>query len=410
MVLEVLAFAVACAVYTLVPQVGAAGPAARGRFAAQHPLAAPWLRALRLDAVLHSPWFLALLALSAVSLSIVALDQWRRALRLYRRAPEPGAFGAAQHRRVVRRARPAGAEAPRFTREGALGLFGSPIFHTGLLLLLVAGTVRALAADDATAYVIEGESLDPTAEAWGMHWGSALAPPLRLPERVRLAELHPELHPDGALRALSADLAVGQDGARRARVAINAPLALGGARLYLTGTYGLAVELGVSQEGGASEERAWAVIEPTGGELAGSGSLALPGGRSVLLRARRSAGGALPGEVEVRVVRGGALLLAGPLAPGAPVPLPGGGKLALADVRYWAELRGSRDPGLGLAWTGFLLAVAGVSLLFLATPVETAVIPLSGGEEVLVALKAERFAPLYAERFERLVRDEEERG
>ena len=60
------------------------------------------------------------------------------------------------------------------------------------------------------------------------------------------------------------------------------------------------------------------------------------------------------------------------------------------------------------AFVAFAIAVLGFALIVTVVRVDTAVLvtPSAGGERVMVALRAQRFAPLYAERFERLVREQ----
>jgi len=70
-------------------------------------------------------------------------------------------------------------------------------------------------------------------------------------------------------------------------------------------------------------------------------------------------------------------------------------------------LRGSHDPALWLAYLGFALVIAGAVLIFAVVKVDACVLvtPLGERERVFVALKPHRFAPLFQERFEQLVRD-----
>ena len=106
-------------------------------------------------------------------------------------------------------------------------------------------------------------------------------------------------------------------------------------------------------------------------------------------------------------MRDGALLFTGDARPGQTMSLRSGEKLALHGTPFWVRLRGSRDPALWLAYLGFTLVMAGALLIFAVVKVDACVIvtPLGERERVFVALKPQRFAPLFQERFDQLVRE-----
>jgi hypothetical protein len=93
---------------------------------------------------------------------------------------------------------------------------------------------------------------------------------------------------------------------------------------------------------------------------------------------------------------------------GEAVSLPGGYVLKLSGAPFWARLRGSRDPALWLAYAGFTLTLIGAAIIFTIVKVDTCVTVTPAGERerVLVALRSQRFAPLFEERFQRLVREQ----
>jgi hypothetical protein len=112
--------------------------------------------------------------------------------------------------------------------------------------------------------------------------------------------------------------------------------------------------------------------------------------------------------LDVRVLDGGALLCAGRAQAGDVLSLGARGSIAVCAVSSWAQFRASRDPGFPLVLLGFGLVVAGAFALFVLVRVDTAVIvtPVAEGRErVTVALRAQRFAPLFAARFEALARE-----
>jgi len=88
---------------------------------------------------------------------------------------------------------------------------------------------------------------------------------------------------------------------------------------------------------------------------------------------------------------------------GAEIALGPGRTLRLQGLPYWVQLRGSHDPSKPLFFAGVVIGIAGVVLLFGFTRVETGVF-VEGGQ-LVVALRSQRFAPLYAERFEALCKE-----
>lgn len=400
--LELAAVVLAGVIVTFVPQQG---DRAAISFRWEHPWLASLVRVFELDRVLTSAWFLLVLALATASLAIVIAEQVRRAAREWKARPAEASFRAAPFQRSFERA--AGPGGPRslsrFETSGRLGLLGSPLFHVGILTVMVAGLARALFAGEAKAPFVEGEVISSDAKAWTAHHEGFLARPfaLRVPVEVQRVEL--ERHPSGELRALAATVSVPGRGERR--LAINEPLDLPGGRLYLTRDQGLAALLELQL--GAKVDRATVMMEEgPDGWLEGEAVLAGP--TTVKVRCPARPDGGIPGSLELRVLRGGGLLFAGRLGSGSGVEWPGSERLAIAGVRHWVEIRGTRDPSTWLLFAGVALAVAGVALMFAVIRIDTAVVvvPSAGGERVVVALKAQRLAPVFRERFERLVERE----
>lgn len=375
----------------------------RVRWSLDHGVLAPLARALGLDAVFSSWPFLAVLGLATTSLAIVLVEQWRRLLRELRRRPGEAAFRDAPLRVEFDRA-DRGATT-RITGRHRAGLAGSPLFHLGLLIVIAAGLGRMLFAAEAVVHLYEGERLEPRPDAFGAQWPGPLARPVALESPVVLRALAPERYPSGALRSISARLDVLGAAPRERTVAVNAPLDLGRERIYLSGTHGCAAFVDVEWRGGT--ERRIFLMEQ-GDDRECRWSEPLPGGELLRMRARTAASGGRPIEVELRILRGTVLVALGVLRPGEELRVPGAGRLALADLRWWAKLTVTRDASAWPAYVGFVLALLGAVLMFTLVPVEEAVIVRREGdrEYVTVALRPVRFAPLFRDRLDGLVRDE----
>jgi hypothetical protein len=112
------------------------------------------------------------------------------------------------------------------------------------------------------------------------------------------------------------------------------------------------------------------------------------------------------GRAEIRIMKGPALAWAGNLNSGQSVTLADGTQISLGGLPFWIRLNASRDPSVPLVYFGFALILLGACIMFFVTRTDTCitVTPDGGRERVFVALHASRFAPLYREKFERLVR------
>lgn len=395
-VAELASIAVAGALAASLPQAPDAD--AVRAFGEEWPALGRVTAALGLHEVMTSRWFLALVAAALCSLLTVQWDQWRRVRRLFRERLEPATLARAPFRRA---AAPASCrkipERPVLATTGRVGLLGSPVFHLGLVIVLSAGVWRLLVFSDAFARMIEGDTLPPVAAAWQAQRGGVAARPFAMSTPVKLEGVHAERYASGVLRQLEATVAVGEG--RRA-LAINSPLDVGAERLYLTQSWGVAALL-VHRAGGAEDPRpAFLDVEPDGARA--WGTLALADGREARLKALIGSAGRAE-RLEVRLARGRTLLGVAELVPGAEATIGPGETLSLAALPYWVQLRGTRDPTWPLFLAGVAVALVGASLMFGVVRVDSGV--FVEGDRVVVALRPQRFAPLYGERFDALCKE-----
>jgi hypothetical protein len=396
---EVLGAAAVGVVRATVPQ--AVDGEAWARFAAEQPALARAAQATWLDRVVVSPWAVAVFGLSALSLWIVFLEVTRRALRRGRTPPTERSFASATFSATIDRvARPGGSPAVIQVR-GRLGLAGVPLLHAGLLLLIVAGLVRATFGADAASWVLEGETLAAGTGSVRPTETGFLAHPFALTEPVRLDSVDLVLRADGSVERESARLSIGEP-PRKIDMAINEAVHVGPGRLYLTQKHGIGVLVRAGAEG-SPEQRA--ILLSSDGDLF-TGQDVLRDGTVVRLQRRVRAGLSSPGSFDVRVLRGPALLHAGQVPAGGESRWPGG-VLRLDEVVPWVEIRMTKDPSIAVAWIGVVLVLLGVSLFALVTPVDVLVAAgpgtAPGVERVRVAMRPHRFAALHQDGFDALV-------
>ena len=386
------------------PQAGVA-PAAEVARLHRHGSFVPFLvDHLALDHVFTSPLFLVTLGFATVSLSIVLAEQLRRLASHWNLAPTEASFRSAPFLKVF--TRPATGTGTVLRSRGRLNLAGSPLLHLGLLCVILAGALQALFGVDAVVDLYEGEVLPPTVEAWGAQWPGPMGAPFRLETPLRLVSVESTRYGGGDLRTLRLRLAEATaEGDRMREMGINQELSLPRGRLYADSQHGPAAVVEWTLPT-APTIRTAALLEKK--EVAAFGTYTSgPETLRARIRVPMPKDGSRPGLAEVRVLGGSATLAEGPLRPGESLPLPGGGSLKLHGLPYWARIHGNRDPAIGLAYLGFFLALAGACLTYGITRVDelVAVTPEGESERVVVALRPHRFAPLFRERFERLVRD-----
>jgi cytochrome c biogenesis protein ResB len=395
---ELLLVAAAGVILTLVPQEGDT-ETTPGR--PLPPLVARFSSLLALDHVLSSVWFSTLVALCSVTLGLVLWDQWRRVARVWGEQLTASHFHGAPFTSEFVSPGGAGPDRAEFRISGNVGILGTPIFHSGLMCVMVAGLLRVLFGQDAQVDLVEGEELPMDAQAYGAQWGGLFATPFVLTTPLRFDALQPSRYKGtGNLESLSATVTLGES--RAATVAVNTPLDVGWERVYLTAIHGPVALL--EHKGPEGEARGAAMMKDGDEQWVYTGQARLEHTLEVRTRVDLRQGSELPQQVEVRVMRRGGLVFAGMLTAGVVTEIAPGETLTLHGVRWWARFNGSRDKGTWLAYLGFVLSILGAMLMFGVSRVDTytRVTTREDGQHVLLSMKPHRFAPIYADRFEEL--------
>lgn len=283
---------------------------------------------LDLDRVYHSGWFI--LAGGLLFLNLLACTV-RRAGFALRQFHEPG-----QSRLV------------RFTR------LGSPVLHTGLLVLAAGIFLGAVYGKSFSCRIPEGEAADLTAAGF--------------PFDLRVGRFAVEYYPGFQPRQYRTELTVVEDGREvySKTIAVNDPLRYRGVKVYQT-SYGWVLEGTVEENG---RVRPYRVFDRE--------SLLLDGAGEFLARvyffpdyAVRKDGHPylktpLPANPRMvyLVFCGGEMISSGALAPGEKVALEEGLVLGFARYRYFTGLQVRSDPGLPFVWGGFGMVLLGLALRY----------------------------------------------
>lgn len=252
--------------------------------------------------------------------------------------------------------------------------WGSLVFHTGLMLVIVAGLAQPLRQKRGFLQLMEGEIfLGREGEFLETEKGS-LAGKLELPFGLRLDALRDGYWPDSRnLRELASDLSVLRGGrAEPVRVAVNSPLIDSGFAVYQSAYYGHAVSVELERRDGRRVTTHFLL------DRAASPSEAETGGQSFAdtdyifaLKLRPDASGrtfALSDpRVDVEVFKGGRPVYAGPLTD-KPFAAPDGDRFSLAEIKPWTGLDIVDRGGQWILRLGFIVTVLGAALLFLRSP------------------------------------------
>lgn len=274
------------------------------------------------------------------------------------------AFTVQLQARALRR----GAGANRARRWGSL------IFHTGLLLVIVAGLAQPLWQKRGFVQLMEGEIfLGREGEFLETEKGS-LAGKIELPFGLRLDALRDAYWEDGRnLRELASEISVLRNGRTEpVRVAVNSPLLDSGFAVYQSAFYGHAVSVELERRDG---QRLMTHFLLDRASIPGKPEV---GGQSFAntdylfsLRLNPDASGktfALSNpSVEVEVFKGGRPVYAGPLTE-KPIAALDGDRFTLAEIKPWSGLNIVDRSGLWLLRLGFIVTVLGASILFIRSP------------------------------------------
>jgi cytochrome c biogenesis protein len=409
----IILLALASVVGTLIPQ----GRGAE-EYAARYGDLAGLFAKLQLTRLYRSSWFLTLLFLFAVNLTVCTVS--RLGPRLRRAFGPPSATDAASVAAMrikgrVRLSGPPAQAAAGISRELAarryavraadgengtvllarkrrLGWFGSEAVHLGLLVILAGGIVSGLAGRRSHLPLLEGQTADvPHADF-----------------RIRLDRFETEYYPQGGVKAWKSTVSVLENGApvRTEVVVVNRPLVHRGFHFYQS-SYGWdwqspSVEIVVGRKDDASAARS--VTLRTGDRAAVDGpgithlgvrrfvpDFVLGEGNRVQSRSgepRNPAALVEAWQGDEQVFSGWIFAKFPDFGEGH-----GDGRAALTFVLKdfqaspYSVLEAAKDPGAGLIWLGCLFISAGLFLAFYWTPREIRAVvepgPGGGTEAVL---------------------------
>jgi cytochrome c biogenesis protein len=387
------AIALAALLGTVIPQQEAAAD-----FSSRlQPAVLAVFQALQLFNVYQSAWFILLLLLLAVNLTVCSVDRFPAAWRQFRGGAVPdGAMRVADlpPERIVASDRPAGEEAPRLEvllrkrcgrvrrsetsqgfvlagGKGAFSRFGVFVVHLGILLLIAGGLAGAVFGVRGYVEIAEGDTVSTMQFPGGKKAET-------LPFAIRCDRFTVEHYDDGAPKVFRSDLAFLEQGkiVLQGALLVNHPIDFGGLRFYQS-SYGVLPggRLALSYVRGDGK--------PTERETAVGDRFALPGGEGEVevIRAEDDLMRMGPAvKLSVTSTRGNVQFWVfqnieriKEANPGvfAQVPLMNPGlfspylfSMQKKGERFYTVLQAARDPGVPLAAGGASLLMVGLMVTF----------------------------------------------
>ena len=426
---------------TVLPQQERVGPVAYQQWVQANPGTADLMRLLSLDSLYSAWWFLALFALLYANTLACTLPQLRsaflRTVRQHSPAPldlSPAAsstHGVAvfpipttvatgtvlvRAAEVLRRRRyhvaPPGELSPMrgrrlVGRKGTLAVWGSPLFHLGLVVVLTGAAAGGLLRFSGYLEIADGQQfveskLSYLQQSQGPLFDHSLTfGPVALTAEghrgftVRMDRLTATTSSwrEGVPSDVASQVTLLEEGreVRHADLRINEPLEHRGIKLYQSGMFGLAPIFQLELPDGRGSTGA--VYLSRQGHDRYENSLYLPGtSYHMTVRAREGDQG-----VEVEIFERKFSLWSGRLEPGQAAQFDQV-SLKLEDLRRWTGLRVVADPGMIPVYLGFGLVLLGlaISVLVLRREVWVVVAESSEGRVVQVGGRAPRLKALFA--------------
>lgn len=223
------------------PQLRRLSPAQLDRFQNEWPVMWQVMDWTGLSAVFSSAWFYALCWLLAANLAagtaqhLWRIGRWRQgrvapSVRLAGEGPLP--------ERVARHFASAG-DGEAIVGHGILGLFGLPLFHIGILTIVVAGTLSASVQFSTRFEMGQGEVYSGGGASKGVAEGADFDIDPESGYAFRLDEAHVEVR-DERIRELQAYFTIRERGQppRQEQLLVNHPLRIVGQSLYLDKKFG----------------------------------------------------------------------------------------------------------------------------------------------------------------------------
>jgi len=402
-----------------------------------HPLIAPIYKALGLDHVFTTPWFVMILAVFALILIISSIDQikisWRRTFGETMFSTSMSLVVSANEEEIEAKLKKAGyiptvrkGEYSKFIKH-PWGNWGNALLHIGMVIVIASSLLLKVTENRGLLHLVQGEIYLP-GEPWVVEDSGVFSKRFILPVSVRLERLNVEYWEDtDDVKDLSILVSITDANGvtRQHTIGINKNLDAYGLRIYLGRRYGDAFFIEITDMHGHHFKNILQIEHPQRRDMAGYNNFFIKG-IPYMIKAKYYA------DADRNTVRTVNPLLVlrlvterekisdikvrqGRLKPEikstenvyGELSLRKGeaGRLGQYEVRFldykpWSGIIFVRSKGMTGIFIGFFIIITGVSLTYFLPPRELIVLKRDSGYEL--RWRAIKFENFYEEEFKRL--------
>lgn len=408
---EILAIIAAVFIAGIVPQRIQSSVETISQWRLQHAALVPLADILHLHTVYTSYWFVSVILLTGISLGFSTVEQIRSAFgRIKAVSPSdpPLAVINDMSPGLVERIFASGYRSQQTDCDGVYkfirckwGYWGAPLFHLGMLLVLVASCFIALTEQRGALTIAQCEMLAP-ADEWISTEEGLLAQKLRLPATFRFDDLRVLYDEKNAPEQIESLVTfIRNDGTEDLlNVAVNGVSSYQGVRIYHTNEYGAAFSLELTGPDGMRHVEKLLISHPDGAAEAGYLDTVLPWlpytlSAKYFADVERRSMNSADSQLILRLMSGKDEVARISLLSGQSGQL-GGYRVRLLAVDKWAKFIFVYLNGIEIVFAGFSLMMIGALLSYLMPPRELVII-LQGQGNYEVFWRAAKFSEFYAE-------------
>lgn len=423
--------ALSCLIAVTVPQGSDHPPQYFQNWKNKSPLLYNLAETLQLTNVYMSVWFLALVSLITLSLSLTVYDQGRTAAKTYKiriRPPSPDTFKAFWEvvipkatetpdieKQAVKVFREHGFRVAQIVKDNGvrivavrhrMGRWGNFILHAGLLCIIFAALYNLLLQQRGFFQLMEKETFSGRNADWLQSTSSFLKRDFNLDFQVHLKGFTPEYWDNNKIKSLRSNLVlIDEKGNRDVSLEITSPVRHKGVTIFQSNHYGYVVIFILTPRSGEPVMTQFC-LDRTGRRPAPFAGKADFPTTDYILRMKfypdavEPASGKPVPAIDLRVSKQNTPVFSGRVLYGRQIRI-GDDTLHFADFSYWSGLTFVKNSGADLVYLGFAIAVLGGFLIYFLVPQEihAEIVDQDGVVQIKMGGYSRRYPALFQEKF-----------
>jgi len=374
---------------------------------------------LQLHRVYTSYWFLSLVVMIALSLTLSIKEQIRRNLRMRIRGVkrvDGGVSPGSVFSNIISIIKKKGYKIAYADGERALfsknrlGRWGSVIFHSGLLLIVVSGIIVLCFQKRGFVQIIEGETFNGNEDGFLVIEKGILAGRFDTGFMTTLRRFTHTYWDNGKPRFIESSMRINIDGKFIDKdISINHPAFIKGTRIYQSTDYGYTVSLVLRDPSSGLQSIAHINLDrPHRLGVFAKGRTDFPGSPYIVdMKFLPDASGKTfylkKPILYLRVFKGSDMLFEGLVLPGDGVKI-GRDILYFVGTGYWSGIIFVKNPGIFLAYTGIAIGIIGATIMFLM-PYREIKVTLSEGQRPQITGMSTRYRAMFREELNEIKRE-----